>query len=267
MDEYVDLLQYSMGPKGPPSPKIDFASLEHPIFALRGGDKNIRIYERKTKKSMVRITVKPGADGCATVHDKDLWIYCMQRLAAAKNIGASISRTVRFSAYDFLTSTGRGTSGRAYLEMSQMLGRLAGTRIETNIETAGRKECGFFGLLDSARIVRSEDKTAVEVTLPEWLFRALSASEILTIDPGYFSMRSPIDRRVYELGRKHCGAQKKFLMTLRVLHEKSGSRASLKEFRRAFKDLVEHREIPGYLIKFEPQKDMATWRPRAPGAG
>ena len=262
MDEYVHLIQYSISPKGPHSLKIDFASLEHPIFALRGGDKNIRIYERKTKKSMVRITVKPGADGCATVHDKDLWIYCMQHLAAAKNIGASISRTVRFSAYDFLTSTGRGTSGRAYLEMNQMLGRLAGTRIDTNIETAGRRECGFFGLLDSARTVERGNTTAVEVTLPEWLFRAVNAYEILTIDPSYFSMRSPIDRRIYELGRKHCGAQKKFPMTLRVVHEKSGSRGSLKEFRRAFKDLVANREIPGYLISHDQTKDMAIWRPR-----
>lgn len=81
------------------SPKDDLASMEHPLFALRAGDRRIRVYERKE----TRVTVKPGVDGCATIHDKDLWIYCISQLVAAKNRGREITRTVRFTAYDSCT--------------------------------------------------------------------------------------------------------------------------------------------------------------------
>jgi hypothetical protein len=53
--------------------KDDMASMEHPLFALRAGDKRVRSYERNGLK----VTVLPGATGCATIHDKDLWIYCI----------------------------------------------------------------------------------------------------------------------------------------------------------------------------------------------
>jgi hypothetical protein len=114
--------------------KNDVASMEHPLFALRAGDRRIREYERKG----TRVTVKPGPDGCATIHDKDLWIYCISQLVEAKNRGRDIARTVRFTAYDFLHTTNRGTSGRAYIRLGEMLARLTGTRVETNIETSGK---------------------------------------------------------------------------------------------------------------------------------
>lgn len=50
------------------APKDDNASMEHPLFALRAGDKRVRTYERNGNS----VTVKPGFDGCATIHDKDL---------------------------------------------------------------------------------------------------------------------------------------------------------------------------------------------------
>ncbi len=44
------------------APKDDLVSMEHPIFALKSGDLRVRVYERKG----VRVTIKPGHDGCAT---------------------------------------------------------------------------------------------------------------------------------------------------------------------------------------------------------
>lgn len=52
---------------------------------------------------------------------RDLWIYCINQLVEAMNRGREdVSRIVRFTAYDFLVSTDRDTSGRAYERMGEI---------------------------------------------------------------------------------------------------------------------------------------------------
>lgn len=242
------------------APKGDTASMEHPLFALKAGDRRVRTYERNG----VTVTVKPGHDGCATIHDKDLWIYCISQLVEAINRGRDVSRVVRFTAYDFLVSTNRDTSGRAYQRMGEMMGRLSGTRIETNVETAGQRERAGFGLVDSWRVIEQDGggrMVAVEVELPGWLFRSVQAMQVVTLSRDYFRLRKALDRRIYELARKHCGNQPKWRVALAILHEKSGSTASLREFRRAIKALSESNELPDYRMILD-QADAVTFYSR-----
>ena len=245
-------------------PKGDMASMEHPLFALKAGDMRVRTYERNG----VTVTVKPGHDGCATIHDKDLWIYCISQLVEAMNRGREdVGRVVRFTAYDFLVSTNRDASGRAYERMGEMFERLNGTRIETNIETGGTRERGWFGFIDYARVIERDGggrMIAVEVALPEWLWRSIKAKHVLTLSRDYFRIRKPLDRRIYELARKHCGAQPKWRVSLAVLHEKSGSTATLREFRRLVKALAESGELPDYRMVFDAESDVVTFYAKAP---
>ncbi len=244
------------------APKDDMASMEHPIFALRAGDKRIRNYERGNYK----VEIQPGPYGCATIHDKDVWIYCISQLMEAVNRGRDdISRTVRFVAYDFLATTNRPVAGVGYDRMADALRRLSGTRIETNIETDGKRERSGFGLIDSWKVVeRRKDHrmTAVEVTLPDWLFRSVKARHVLTIDRDYFRLRKPLDRRIYEIARKHCGSQSRWRAMVATLHEKSGSTATLREFRRLLKSLSESNELPGYRVMFDDDEDAITFYPK-----
>ena len=246
------------------APKDDMASMEHPLFALKAGDRRVRFYERNG----VGVKVMPGTYGCATIHDKDVWIYCISQLVEAMNRGCEdVSRTVRFTAYDFLVSTNRPTAGVGYQRMTDALGRLAGTRVETNIETDGYRERSGFGLIDSWRVVEksrdSDRMVAVEVTLPDWLWRSVKAKHVLTLSRDYFRLRKPLDRRIYELARKHCGPQPKWRVSLAVLHEKSGSAATLRRFRFDMKELAESNDLPDYRIVVDSESDVATFYARS----
>lgn len=239
--------------------KDDLASMEHPLFGLKAGDRRVRKYQRGD----ISIEVQPGVKGLATIHDKDVWIYCISQLVEAMNRGREdVSRTVQFTAYDFLVTTNRQTSGEGYRLMADALERLAGTRIVTNVETAGRRERSGFGLLDSFRVVeRDADNrmVAVSVTLSDWLFRAVESKQVLTLSRDYFRLRKPLDRRIYELARKHCGAQASWRVKLTTLKEKSGSTANLRKFRLNVKTLAETDELPDYRVTFEHDDDSVTF--------
>lgn len=246
------------------APKDDLTSMEHPLFALKAGDRRVRRYERNG----VTIEVKPGVDGCATIHDKDVWIYCISQLVEALNRGREdIGRTVHFTAYDFLVTTNRQTSGHGYKLMADALSRLRSTTIETNIETDNYRERRGFGLIDSWRVIerdKDDRMVAVEVTLPDWLWRSIKSRHVLTLSRDYFRIRKPLDRRIYELVRKHCGAQSKWRVTLAALHKKSGSTAPLREFRRLVKALADSNELPDYRMAFDAAGDAVTFYARAP---
>lgn len=242
-----------------PAPKNDVASMEYPIFALRAGDMKVRRYERNGHT----LTVLPGATGCATIHDKDLWIYCISQLIEAVNRGRAIAPTVRFTAFDFLTATQRDTSGRAYERMIEMLRRLKGTMVETSVETAGLSARRGFGLIEGWRVIEQSQEVgrmaAVEVDLPQWLFRSVQEKRVLTLSKAYFRLRKPLERRIYELARKHCGKQPLWRISLTVLHQKSGSISNLRRFRFEMKALAESGMLPDYVMTMDARRDEVTF--------
>lgn len=242
------------------APKDDVASMEHPIFALRAGDHHPRHY----RHGETWVEVEPGSAGMATIHDKDLWIYCVSQLVEAINRGREdVGRTVRFIAYDFFVATNRRTDGDSYNRLMETLNRLTGTRIRTNLQTADMRERTWFSLIDSARVIEEGGRMAsIEVTLPDWLFRAVQNMQVLTLHSDYFRLRKPLDRRLYELARKHCGRQARWVIGLQTLHVKSGSRSALAKFRASVKALAGERDFPGYRMEYDSDRDQLVVTPR-----
>jgi hypothetical protein len=236
------------------TPKGDMASMEHPIFSLSTKpDHRIRRYENNGSF----IEVKPSADGLATVHDRDILIFCISQLMAAINDQKPISPVLRFKAFDLLKSTNRMTNGQGYEGLKAAFERLAGTRIGTNIITGGEETYNNFGIIDSFQIVRETREgrmQEIEVRLSDWVFRAIQHSEVLTLHRGYFRLRKPLERRIYEIARKHVGKQSEWRINLDRLRLKCGSSSTLKEFRRLVGAIVEedqaHSHIPDYSIEF-----------------
>ena len=228
--------------------KDDMASMEHPFYSIsKKPDKNIRIYRRG--KTIVEI--HPSAKGIATIYDKDILIYCISQMIAKAAKEEIKARRIKLVANDFLVFTNRNTGGKDYEALRDSLDRLDGTRIRTNVKTGDVEQRDGFGLIDSYSIKRS-DKTGrileITVVLSKWLFNAIKANEVLTLHPDYFRLSRPLERRVYELARKHCGKQVRWAISFSALHEKTGSKATSHEFRRMLRQLVEGNHLPDYLV-------------------
>jgi len=233
-------------------PKSDIASMEHPLFTLSTKpDITIRDYEHNG--NTVKIT--PSVLGLASIHDKDILIYCISQLMAGINQGENPSRKVRFKAHDLLVTTNRPTGGESYTRLNQAFDRLTGTLIETNIKTNNQEINEKFHILDKVKIVYSDPKikrmVEIEVTLSEWLYNSVIGQEILSINHDYFRLRKPIERRIYEIARKHCGKQKQWHIRIKNLHKKVGSSGSIKKFREVISHLVKHDHLPEYNVKIE----------------
>lgn len=236
-------------------PKGDMASMEHPIFSLSTKpDRRQRRYE--LNGNFVEIT--PSVLGGATIHDRDILIYCISQLIAAANDGRQVTSTVRFRAFDLLTATNRMTNGQGYDGLKAALERLRGTTISTNITTGGQEQLDVFGLIDRAKIVRQTRDgrmQEVEIELSEWVFNAIRSNEVLTLHRDYFRLRKPLERRIYELARKHCGSKLEWRIGLELLQKKCGSTSTSREFKRLLQGIVEadaaHNHMPDYVIRLD----------------
>ncbi|WP_298938457.1 replication initiator protein A [uncultured Ruegeria sp.] len=85
---------------------------------------------------------------------------------------------------------------------------LSFTSTKTNIHTGTERQWNVFGLVESAKAIRRDVDGVlqeVQVTLSDWVFNAIQTKEVLTISRDYFRLKKPLERRMYEIARKHCG--------------------------------------------------------------
>ena len=240
--------------------KDDIASMEHPVFSLsKTPDHRMLLYERDG----VTIKIKPSYTGLATIFDKDILLYLAGALMNAKNNGQEISKTVRFTTYDYIVATNKALGGVQYKQLQEGLERLNGTLIQTNIKTNGKEVTKEFGLIESWEVIKEDGKlTSIEVTLSDWFYNSILGDAVLTIDKDYFRLRKPTERRLYELARKHCGNQTVWKIKLENLKEKLGVTSQLKLFRFNIKKITETNHLPEYNILMED--DVIVFSRKAP---
>ena len=236
------------------------AEMEHPFYSLsKKPDTSIREYRHND--NWLRIV--PSVRGQATIYDKDILIYAISQLIAKSREGQTISKRIRISSRDFLMFTNRGTSGRDYMALSEALERIRGTTITTNITTGDEEQIDSFGLIESSSIRRKNGLDGrllwVELTLSDWVFNAIEAKQVLTLHRDYFRLRKPLERRIYEIARKHCGQQEKWKVSLELLLKKTGSRSSSKKFKQMLKEVVLHDHLPDYSIELDDEGNSVTF--------
>ena len=242
--------------------KDDMASMEHPIFSL-STKPDLKMWEYKNKG--VSIKIAPSTHGLPTIFDKDVLLYCGSLLMAEINKGFIPPKTLRISTYDLLHTTNRPKGGgESYTRLKQALERLKGVSITTNIKTNKVKQSSGFGLIDKWNIIEScrvkKRMVKLEITVSDWFYQSIVGKEVLKIDPKYFRLRQALERRLYEIARKHCGTNDLFKINMENLYLKSGSKSTLRLFRFSIKKIVEKNVLPEYSMSIE--NDVVTFKNR-----
>ena len=239
--------------------KDDRALMEFPFFSLQ---KTPRMRPLVYDDGKVKIEVRPGDRGIATIWDKDVLIYLASIINDRIERGLPVEKTVRFNAHNLLQITGRGSGKRAYELLFDAMFRLRSTTIVTTIEADETKERRGFGWIETFRVLERRTQAgkkimaACEITLNDWMFRAIVKDRrVLTINPGYFELSMGLKRRLYELARKHCGYQERWVITLPKLIDKCGSVLEPRFFKPQLKKVVEEDDLPDYHISmsFDPK--------------
>lgn len=226
--------------------------LEHPFYTLsKMPDREVRRYERTGRW----LEIRPSVKGLPTIYDKDILIYAISQLISKLNAGEQIQKRIRLDSYKYLRFTNRGTGGKDYDSLVDALDRLDGTRIATNIVTGDEEQRETFGLIESTTVRRKNGLSGriiwIEITLSNWVFNAIQSHEVLTLSRDYFRLRRPLERRLYELARKHCGSQREWRCSLDIIYEKSGSSSPKKQFRYLVRQVVSSNHLPDYELQLD----------------
>jgi len=244
------------------NPKDAQVSMEHPFFSLsKNPDRAIRYYEHNGNT----IRIAPSMLGMPTIWDKEILIFCCSQIVKRLDMGLEPYRVIRTTAYTLLKETRRSIGKHGYTLLEEALNRLQGVVINTNIQTADERTRQGFGLLEEWKIIEKSDPdprmVSIEIALSSWLYRAVVNKEILTLSRDYFKLSGGIERRVYELCRKHCGNQPKWKIGLELLHKKSGSKSPIKTFRFTVKKLAAKNKLPDYRLWFQDDKLTVYYDP------
>ena len=248
------------------SPKGDRHTMEHPFFSLsKRKDVKPRHYESADGKSQV--TVMPTGYGMPTIWDKDLLIYVSTLIREAMNRGdmGETNQAIKIDVWNYLEATVKGDGKRSYDAIIDTLDRLHGCSIKTTIETDGTRYTKAFHLLDNYEIAvktKTGKIASLEIKVCDWLYGAIwhATQEMLSISRDYFKLEGGIERRLYEIARKHCGSQPFWKVGMATLWEKSGSTAELKMFRfKVFKGQIDLGTLPDYRVELHPEDDQVIF--------
>ena len=214
--------------------------------------------------------------GIATIYDQDLLLFLIARVVQDKNDGKKLSPFVQFTGADFwdflgkkFSKTGKITNRNKleYDRLDEMVHRLKGTQIETNIRKGTIRENLKFNWLSSVRTLepvrvqqladerinkgeqpfKDSDprsyRKGFEVELPEWIMEPIRRENphVLTYNHQYFKITKGIERFLYQFARKASGSNPAgWFESLDNIYEKSGTTSPKRVFVSRIKKILEN---------------------------
>jgi plasmid replication initiation protein len=235
--------------------------MEMPVFSF-STKPDMAVWNWASSDGKRAVEVTPSRLGRATMHDKDFIIFLISQVMADVNKGGVPQRRIQVRLTDFFSATGKTVNKRAtrntgskdtYQLAEEALDRLksTGIKVRTTNEAGGRRTDSISFIGDWSIVERSKGDgraTIIEVAVSDWMQRIVEEKTVLTISPDYFKLRKPLEKKLYEIARKHVGEKAKWKIGEIELKEKTGSRASMKEFRRMVRDICNADNIPDYRM-------------------
>ena len=217
------------------------------------------------------IELHPGLQGLPTIQDQDILIYCMSVAMAEVRRGRPVPERVQMSAGELLRFANRPTGGRQYAAVEAAIYRLTTLTLKTNLRGKEATYTELFGIVDRASMVRRHSLErrhggallGCSVVLSSWIREALEARRVLTLHDDYFRLKTPLERAVYQVVRKHCGEQRMWNIGLAKLQAKVGSSSPLRVFRRQIRTVVGrwvNQDFLDYCLEFDDAEDQLVAR-------
>ena len=200
--------------------------------------------------------------GIATIWDADFLIWAASQLNEAVKRGETPTRRLWVIPYHFFIQTNRLKPGqignKQYKDFENLLDRLKGTTIKTNIKADGERIKEAFSWIDYWTSHEDEKGRikGVEVILSEWFFkRVVKDKAVLSIISDYFLLTGGIERWLYRIARKHCGNNDVWSFTARGLYEKYPPGREFRKFKSDLKKVVEADCLPEYHTFWEVREE------------
>lgn len=250
---------------GDASPRDQRDLMERPFFSLAKARRTVPI---RYASGGVQVEVFAVPEhGLATIWDADVLIWAASQIVEAQNLGFNTSRFLRFTPYQLLMATRRGTGIRAYDLLKRALDRLQSTSIRTTIRHGERWRRHQFSWINEWELLTRHNGQVegMEFVLPEWFYRGvIDRTLVLAIDPAYFRLTGGLERWLYRVARKHAGRQPQgWRFDFAHLHEKSGSLARRSDFAVQLRRLILRQPLPGYRLfrEIEDGRELLHIRP------
>ena len=231
--------------------KDEMESMSHPFYALSTKpNKQKFLYESPNGQSLEII---PSGLGMATIMDKDILIYCISHAMQEFNKTGIVPKHIEFSSYDLLNTIGRKTGGTDYKRLEEALNRLRGTTVITSIPNGDVTIKVGEGLISKWKATHKTESGKIlssQLTLSDWTIAGIENSKVKTLHGDYFLLRRPIDKRLYEIVKRHIGSDNTWKISIDNLYHRTGSKSPLREFRRLIKASVESNHLPEFDLSY-----------------
>ena len=242
--------------------------LEFPFFGLAPQPyRGVRRFEDEYGNY---IELGPGHKGLPTIRDQDILIYCMSVAMAEVRRGRPVPERVQMSAGELLRFANRPTGGRQYDAVEDAIYRLTTLTLKTNLRGEETTYTELFGIVDRASMIRRHNRKdrpgallGCSIVLSFWIREALEARRVLTLHDDYFRLRTPLERAIYQVVRKHCGDQRMWNIGLAKLQGKVGSTRPLRLFRSDLRRFIvrwRDQDFLDYNIRFDDADDLLEAR-------
>jgi len=260
----------------PPPIKGDRHSAHYPLFSLQviKADMGKRIIEVPGRKPIV---ILPSINGMANIDDKKILTYIVSQLAAGKNAGHQLTKKDNSlidwivintgDLYKIITGDKEGSPTSSFRRtLKSRLQRLKGTQYEIDLVYGDDSYTGNFSWIGDfilpRRIAGNHGK--IYIQMRPWIIKLVQSWGVQTYHPDYYTIDSPLMRRLYEIARFHVREKDAQGMYLDTLQKKTGSTGSLYKFRFAIRELCEGEErlfcdLLDYLMFYDSSRDFVTF--------